>query len=262
VLITHANRRIQPFGQRHAGRDGPAQNDARAVQNDRKLRLRQQIGCRLNCGLTAGGALELDNLGQVDVDHLRPVIARHVDLGRGACAAGVDDDAVQHLGDARGIAHLFLIGNHVLEQCHLLDLLEAPHADGLVRRLRRDQQQRCVVPIGGFHSRHKVGDPRPVLGDHHRHLARSAGVTIRHHPARAFMGAIPEGDPCAREQIGNRHEGRADDPEGMFDPVHLKDFDKSLFRGHPHGVSPETVRCFRSSTPRPASPLGPDATAW
>jgi hypothetical protein len=36
---------------------------------------------------------------------------------------------------------------------HLLDFLEAALPHGLVGRLRRDQQQRRVVPVGGFHRR-------------------------------------------------------------------------------------------------------------
>ena len=52
-----------------------------------------------------------------------------------------------------GIAHLLLIADHVAEQRHLLDFLEAALADGLVGGLRRHQQHRRVVPVGGLDRR-------------------------------------------------------------------------------------------------------------
>jgi hypothetical protein len=48
------------------------------------------------------------------------------------------------------------------------------------------------------------------------------------------VGAIPEIDPRLREQIGNRHHRRPDDPERVFDPVHLQGFHKGFFGGHFH----------------------------
>ena len=91
-----------------------------------------------------------------------------------------------------------------------------------------------MVPVGGFDGGHEIGDAGAILGDHHAHLAGRARVPVGHHPARSFMGAIPEGDPGLRKQIRNRHEGRSDDPEGMFDPMHLKGFHEGFFNGHLH----------------------------
>jgi hypothetical protein len=48
------------------------------------------------------------------------------------------------------------------------------------------------------------------------------------------MGAIPEGDACFGKQVGNGHHCRTDDSERVFDAVHLKNFYKSLLRGHSH----------------------------
>ena len=169
---------------------------------------------------------------------------------------GLQDTAVQHLGHARRIAHFFLIGDHVGKQRHLLDFLKTTHPDGLVRRLRRHQQQGRVVPIGCLHGRDEIGDPRPVLGDHHAHLAAGAGIAIRHHPARAFMRAIPERDARLREQVRNRHEGRSDDAKGMFNAMHLQDFDKGLFGGHAHRVSPHSTRSALGPL-RPFTPAAP-----
>jgi hypothetical protein len=127
--------------------------------------LRQQLWRLCDGRLAAGRTLEADDLRQFDVDHLGPEIARHVDLRRGRAAPGLHDHPVEHLGDARRVAHLFLVADHVLEQPHLLHFLEAALTDGLVGRLRRDQQQRGVVPVGGLHRRHEVGDAGAVLGD-------------------------------------------------------------------------------------------------
>jgi hypothetical protein len=98
------------------------------------------------------------------------------------------------------IAHLFLIADHVLEQRHLLHFLEAALADGAVGRLRRHQQQRRVVPVGGLHGGDEVGDarvpfwaiimpPEPSWA----HLAgRQRGEAVRHHAAgMLFSGRSP-----------------------------------------------------------------------
>ena len=113
----------------------------------------------------------------------------------------MQDHPVQRFGDTGRVAHLFLIGDHILEQRHLFDFLKAALTDGLVRRLRCDQQQRGVIPIGGLDRRHEIGDPRAVLRHHHRHLAGGAGEAVSHHAGIAFMRRIPEGDARARKQI-------------------------------------------------------------
>ena len=128
-------------------------------------------------------------------------------MRRRTLAFGLRDDPVQRFGHAGGIAHLFLIANHVLEQLHLFDFLEPALPDRLVGSLRGDQQKRRVVPVGGLDRRHKVGDAGAVLGNHHRHLAGSAGVAIGHHARIAFMCRVPERNPRFRKQVRNRHHG-------------------------------------------------------
>ena len=164
-----------------------------------------------------------------------PEVARHVDLRRRRAAARLLDHPVQHLGDADRVAHLLLVADHVREEAHLRDLLEAALSDGPVRRLRRHQEQRRVVPVGGLDRRHEVGDARPVLGDAHRHLAGRPPVAVRHHPGVALVGAVPEGDAGARKEVRDRHERRADDAEGVLDAVPLQDLHEGLFGGHAHG---------------------------
>ena len=242
VLVANADRRGQALGQLHRSRDCTAKHHACPVEDDRVLGPRQQRRRFIQCGVTTGGALKLDDFRQLDVDHLRPEIARHVDLSGCRGPLGVQDHAIEHLGHAGRIAHLFLVGDHVLEQFHLLDFLETALPDGLVRGLRRDQQKRCVVPVCGLHRRHEVGDAGAILRNHHRHLAGGAGVAICHHATRSFMGAVPEGDPRFREDVGDRHEGRANDPERMFDTMHLEDFYECFFGGHFHGGSPGMYR--------------------
>ncbi len=258
VLIAHANRCGQPFGQRHRGRDRAPDHHARAVQDHRELRLRQQLRGLGHRRVAARGTLELDDRGQRDIHDLGKVIPRHVDLRRGRLALGLQDHTVQHLGHAGRVAHLLLVADHVLEQRHLFDFLEPAHADGLVRGLRGDQQQGRVVPVGGLDRRDKVGDAGPVLRDHHAHPARGAGEPVRHHPARAFVGAVPEPDARPGEKVTDRHEGRPDDPEGVLDPVQLQDLHKGFFGRHPHRGTPPAWT-HRSALTSPA--LGPVPTA-
>ena len=237
VLVAAADRGVETLGQFHRFADGAADDNAGTVQHDREFRLGQHLRGGLDGVLAACRALELDDGRKLDIDHLGPEIARHIDLGRGRGALGLQDHAVQRLGDAGRIANLFLIGNHVLEQGHLLDFLEAALTDGLVGGLRRDQQQRGVVPVGGLDRCHEIGDARTVLGDHHRHLAGGAGEAVGHHAGVALMCRVPEGDACLREQVGNGHHRRTDNAEGMLDAMHLQNLNESLFCRHLHDAS-------------------------
>ena len=222
VLIADADRCIQFFSQRHRGRDAAlGQDNARTVQDNGVLGVRQQVGSSFDGILTTGGGFEFDWLGDFDIDDLGPEIAWDVDLRRTGQTLGLRNHAGQNFGDARWVTDFFLVGNHVFEQFHLLNFLEATLTDGFVRCLWRDQQKRCVVPVGCFDSGHKVGDAGAVLRDHHRHFARGAGVAVCHHASGAFVGAVPEGDPSCGEDVGDRHHSRADDPEGMLDAVGL-----------------------------------------
>ena len=77
------------------------------------------------------------------------------------------------------------------------------------------------------------------------------------------MGAVPERDPGAGEQIRDRHHRGADDPERVFDPMHLKDFDESFFGRHLHGavfLPPEVFR-YRGNNKCRASPTSGNAGA-
>ena len=234
MLVVVANRRIELLGKRDAFGDRVAEHDARARQDDREFRLRQQL-CRLRDRLRAAGRpLELDDRRQADVDHLRPVIARDVDLRRRRQALGFGDDAIEHFRDARGIAHLFLIADHVAEQRHLLDFLEAALPDRLVRRLRRHQQHRRVIPVGGLDGGDEVRDARAVLRDRHRDLAGRARIAVADQAAVGLVRDVPECDAGLGKQIRDRHECRTDDAEGMLDAVHLQDFHEGFFRRHLH----------------------------
>ncbi len=50
------------------------------------------------------------------------------------------------------------------------------------------------------------------------------------------MGTVPEGDSGFAKDIGDRHHGRTDDAESMFDPVHLQGFDEGFLGCHFHGA--------------------------
>ncbi len=128
-----------------------------------------------------------------------------------------------------------MIGNHILEKRHLLDLLKTALSDGLICGLRSYQQKRRVVPIGGFYGGDKVCDPRSILGNHHAHFTAGARVTIRHHPTGAFMGAVPKHNPSLGEKIRNWHKGGSDNSKSMFNSMHLQRFDKGFFGRHFHG---------------------------
>ena len=70
VLVVVADRRIQPFGQRHAVRDGAASTTPAPDRITGNFASRQQprrLGDRLRA---AGRTLELDDRRQLDVDHL------------------------------------------------------------------------------------------------------------------------------------------------------------------------------------------------
>ena len=238
VLITAADRGIQLFSQFHGFGNSTADNNTGTIQDDREFGLGQQPCGLFNGIITTGRAFKFNNGRQFNINHLSPEITRNVDLRRGRGTLGLEDNAVERLGNPARVTDFFLIGNHVLEEGHLLDFLKTALTDGLVGGLRGHQQQRGVVPVRCLHRRDKVGNAGAVLGHHHGHLARGTGVTVCHHASVAFMRRIPEMNTRGGEQIRNRHHGRTDNTKRMFDTMHLKNFDKGLFGRHFHGGNP------------------------
>ena len=234
VLVAGADRRIEALGEQPALVDRVPDHHAAAGENHREAGLRQKPRGFRDRGLAACGALQVHDRRQLDVDLLGPEIARHVDLRRRRLADRVLDHPVEDLGHARGVAHLLLVADHLLEQRHLRHFLEAALADGLVGRLGRHQQQRGVVPVRGLHRGHEVGDAGAVLADAHGDLAGGAGVAVAHEAGVALVGHVPEGDPGLREEVRYRHEGGADDAEHMLDPVPLQHLHEGLFSRHFH----------------------------
>ena len=97
VLVVVANRRVELFGERNAIGNRVAKHDTRTRENNREFgarekprRVRHRVG-------TARRPLELDDGRQIDVDHLRPVVTRDVDLRGRRKALGFGDDAIENL---------------------------------------------------------------------------------------------------------------------------------------------------------------------
>ena len=234
MLVAGADRRVEALGQLPAGVDSAPDHHAAAGEDNWEAGLRQQPS-RLGNGLLAAcRALQPQDRRHLDVDFLGPEIPGHVDLRRRGLADGVLDHPVQHLRHAGGIAHLLLVADHLLEQRHLRHFLKPALPDGLVGRLRRHQQQRGVVPVGGLHRRHEIGDAGTVLGDAHGDLAAGPRVAVAHEAGIALMRDIPEGDPGLREQVRYRHEGGADDAEHMLYAVPLQHLHECFFGCHFH----------------------------
>jgi hypothetical protein len=150
-----------------------------------------------------------------------PEIPGHVDLRGRAAAQGLRDHPIEHLGDPRGVADLFLPADHVLEQRHLRYFLKAALPHRLVGGLRRDQQHWRVVPIGGLDRRDEARHAGPVLRDRHRDSSGGAAVAVAHQSGVGLVRAIPKGDARTGKHVRDRHHRRADDPERMFDSVKL-----------------------------------------
>src|SRR6266404_2684229 len=243
VLIVVADRRLQLFRECHALGNRIAEHNAGPREDHRKPGLRQQAGGFGNRPATPCRSLELQRRRQRHVDDLGPEVAGNVDLRGCRETFGLGDDPIQNLRYATRIANFLLIADDIAEQGHLFELLEASLTDGTVRRLRGDQQHRRMVPISGLDGGHEPRDARPVLRDRHRHLPGRARVAIADETAVRLVRHIPEGDSGLPKEIGNRHERRADDAEGVLDAVHLQHLHEGFFRGHLHG------ECF----PRPSA---------
>ena len=114
---------------------------------------------------------------------------------------GLFDDTVQYLCNPRRVTDLFLITDEILKDCHLLDFLKAALTDGLVGRLRRNKEQRRMIPVGRHHRSDKVCDSGAVLRDSHTHFSGGPRVTIGTHARVTFMRAVPEFNSRCREQI-------------------------------------------------------------
>ena len=142
---------------------------------------------------------------QLDVYDMGPVIPWYVDLRGTASPPGFLDDAIQYFGHACRVPDFLLITNHVLEQGHLFDLLKTALANGLVCRLRRDQQHWCMVPVGTFYRGNEIGDSRAILRNGHAHFPAGPGVAIGTHAGVAFVRTIPELNARRWKQVRNRH---------------------------------------------------------
>ena len=249
VLVIAADRRIQALRQLTGCVDRIAKHDAGTVENDRELRLGQQFRRIRDRAAPWLHRIEPDHLRQLDIDHLSPEIARHVDLRRRRAAAGFLDHAIQHFRNAGGVSNFLLIADDVSEKAHLLHFLEAALTDGLVCGLRGDQQQWRMVPVGGLDRRHEVGDAGSVLRDGHRHLARGARVAVGAHARVALVRAVPELDASFREQIRYWHHRRSDNAESVLDAVHLQHFHKGFFGRHFHCAHPPAVHICDACLP-------------
>mmetsp|Transcript_105534 Transcript_105534/g.251447 ORF Transcript_105534/g.251447 Transcript_105534/m.251447 type:complete len:250 (+) Transcript_105534:1111-1860(+) len=241
VLVVAADRCREALREFHRSLHSSRQDRSGAIQDHWEFGLCQHLGSCLGRGSSTGRTLQLHACGERHVHHLCPEVSRDVDLRRGRAVVGLLDDPVQDFTDARRIADLLLVADGVLEHRHLLHFLEAALANGLVGGLGGHQQKWSVVPVGRLHRRHEVGDAGAVLRDHHRHLPCRSGVSVRHHACIALMGAIPELDPCGWEKIRDGHHRRADDAEGILDPMHLQGLHKSFLGGHSHRRLPLAV---------------------
>jgi hypothetical protein len=95
-----------------------------------------------------------------------------------------------------------------------------------------------VVPVGGLDGSDEARHAWSILGDRHRHLAGRARIAVADQAAVGLVRDVPEGDAGLGKEVGDRHEGGADDAEGVLDAVHLQHFHERFFRGHPHGIRP------------------------
>ena len=82
MLVVAAHGRIEALGQLDRSRNGPAQHNARTIENNRELGFGQQCGCAVDRVGVTRRATDTHDLRQVDVDHLGPEVTRHVDLCR------------------------------------------------------------------------------------------------------------------------------------------------------------------------------------
>ena len=238
MLVTGAHRGVEALGKSPARVDRVPDHDAAAGENHREAGLRQQPRGLRDRALASGRALQAHDRRQLDVDLLGPEVPRDVDLCGSGPADRVLDHPVEHLRHPGRVAHLFLVADHLLEQRHLRHFLESALADGLVGRLGGYEEHRGVVPVGGLHRGHEVGNPGAVLADAHRDLAGGAGVAVAHEAGVALVRDVPEGDPGLREEVGYRHEGGADDAEDVLDAVPLENLHEGFFSRHSHRDSP------------------------
>ena len=238
VLIADANRCIQTLSQGCNIVKRIGQDNASAIQDDGEFRIGDQFSRFRNRAVTTLWALECNDFWQLNINNLRPHITRNVDLCWRGGPMCLHNHSVEDFSHSARVAHFFLVGNHIFEQFHLLNFLEATLTDCFVGSLRCDQKQRCMVPIGSFDRGDEIGDTRTVLRDHHGHFAGGAGVAIRHHASRPFMGTVPKHNSSFWKNIRNRHHGRTNDPKSVADTVHLKRFYKGFFCGHFHGSAP------------------------
>ncbi|EZP35013.1 hypothetical protein BW37_04983 [Janthinobacterium lividum] len=222
----------EALGQRLALLDRLAHDDAAARDDDGELGLGQQF-CRIVEALfAAGAAVQAVRLWNLGLDFAIKIVARNVQLRRAHFGHGAVKAAAREFRHAGRIGHMTLILGEFLEHRQLVRFLEAAQAHAHGARLRRDDDDRGMRPVGGGDGGDAITDAGAVLADDDAMAARDAGVTVGHVAGALLVHDGNQADAGRGEDIHRVHEGRAHDAEHVGHAIGGQGFHERFGRRH------------------------------
>ncbi len=219
VEIAGDDRRRQPLRERPRLGDAVGHDHAAAGDDHGELRRGERLRRLLEALRAAGRAFDLLRLWNGDVHLAVEIVARDIDLCWPALGQRDVEGAVGQLGKPVGPVHMHLVLGDLLEERHLLGLLEAAEANRAAARLRRDRDHRRMRPVGGRDRGHEIGDAGPVLGDADAVAVGHARIAVGHVGRVLLVRDADEADARRREDVERVHVGGADDAEHVFTPL-------------------------------------------
>ena len=230
IAVGHG--RAQALGQGHALLDRIAHDHTAARQNDRKLRVGQQLHGGVQAVFAARAAFHAHGLGNFAVDFAIKIVTRNVQLGGTHFRDGAVKAACGELGHALGVVHMALVFGEFLKHGQLLRLLEAAQAHAHGAGFGGDHDHRAVRPIGRRNGGDAVADARAVLANDHAMAAAHTGITIGHVRPALLVHHRNQSDACGGKNVHGVHEGRAHDAEHVGHAVGDHGFHKGLGGRH------------------------------
>ncbi len=231
--------RAEALGQGLALFDRFAHDDAPARDDHGELGLRQQFGRIVKALLAAGATVQAVRFRNLGLDFTIKIVARDVQLRRPHFRHGAVEAAARIFGHAGRMGDVALIFREFLEHRQLVRFLEAAQAHAHRARLRRDDDDRGMRPVGGGDGGHAIADAGAVLADDHAMAARDAGIAVGHVAGALLVHDGNQPDAGRGEDIHRVHEGRAHDAEHVGHAIGGQGFHERFGRRH-------LLRAYRS----------------
>ncbi|OEZ65410.1 hypothetical protein JANLI_04390 [Janthinobacterium lividum] len=226
------DRRAQALGQGLAFFDRFAHDDAAARDDHGELGLGQELRRIVEALFAAGAAIQAVRFRDFRLDFAIKIVARDVQLRRAHFRHGAVKAAAREFGHAGRIGDVALVFGEFLEHRQLVRFLETAQAHAHRARLRGNDHDRGMRPVGGGDGGHAITDAGAVLADDHAMAARDAGIAVGHVAGALLVHDGNQTDAGRGKDIHRVHEGRAHDTEHVGYAIGGQGFHERFGRRH------------------------------